>query len=466
MKKTILLSIIAALILSSCQEPITTDKTLQIESQTIITATTEDGHTKTSLQYNSEDGKYDVLWSKDDQIIVVLSTSNSESRHVFKLVDGEGTTRASFACQDVIDWSEYSSIRAYYGYDGTSWPSEQTTDGGNAVSNVPMYAAVENFSGNSAPVLSFKNAGGILQVGLRGFSIVKEIRVESTDRISDAIGSYSSNAAELNTAVPKETAITLAVPAGVKLDKEVSTSFNIALPQRTSGYSGVKITVKDDMGNEFVKSLKSDKKLVIERSLITPSNLPAIEIDGTCKHGTLGLVDGREAVIFKPLNESVGGTYINLAVETVNTAESADRENVCWCAAGNTYFYNVMNNSYGTVNPRTDSGYKSWGLPSEMELRDLVNYLKDKGTWDSTRKGLSIIFGDHEFFLPACGKADNGAVNDNGVAGYYWTNTMWDIYNSPKDVEYVTFSAADAVSSTHAAPSKSCAMSVRQVRSL
>ena len=461
------LSMIAILALSSCQDTLKTDRILQNGDRTVITASTEEGGVRTSLNYNSEDNQYDVLWSEGDRIVVMLSNSHGESRHVFTLVDGAGQTSASFACPDAIDWSEYSSVRAYYGYDGTSWPSEQTSDGGNSISNVPMYALVENFSGNSAPALTFRNAGGILKVGLKGFSIVKEIRVESTDRISGAIGSYSSNAAVLNTAVPKETTITLAVPAGVKLDKEVSKSFNIALPQRTSGYSGVKITVVDDMGNEFVKSLKSDKKLVIERSIITPSNLPAIEIDGTCKHGTLGLVDGREAVIFKPLNESVGDTYINLAVGTVNEAESASRENVCWYAAGNTYFYNVMNNSYGTVNPRTDPGYTSWGLPSEMELRDLVNYLKDKGSWDSTRKGLSITFGDHEFFLPACGKANNGAVNDNGATGYYWTNTMWDVYNYPKDVEYVTFSAADAVSSiSHAAPSKSCAMSVRLVRSL
>ncbi len=460
------ISIIAAFTLSSCQDKLPADKKLQLEPQAVITAFTEEGITKTSLNYNSAMDQYDVLWSEGDRIIVILSDSHAESRHVFTLSDGAGTTRASFTCPDVIDWSKYSSVKAYYGYDSTSWPSEQTTDGGSSISNVPMYASVENFSGDSAPALSFKNVGGILKVGLKGYSIVRKIKVESTDRISGAIDRYSSNAAVLSTAVPKETVITLETP-GVKLDKDVATTFNIALPQRTSGYSDVKITIVDDMGNEFVKSLKSDLKLVIERSLITPANLPAITIDGTCKHGTLGLIDGGEAVIFKPLNESVGGTYIDLAVETVNRAEKADRENVCWCAAGNTYFYNVMNNSHGTFNPRTDPDYKSWGLPSEMELRDIVNYLKDKGTWDSTRKGLSITFGDHEFFLPACGKANNGAVTDNGVAGYYWTNTMWDVYNYPKDVDYVTFSATDAVSSTsHAAPSKSCAMSVRLVHSL
>ena len=463
----LLSSIIAVLTISSCQDRMLTDKTLQLEQQTVITASTDEGKVKTSLSFNSEDNQYDVLWSEGDRIIVMLSNSHGESRHVFTLVDGAGLTKASFACPDPIDWSEYSSVRAYYGYDGTTWPSEQIADGGNSISNVPMYASVENFSGDSAPALSFRNAGGILKIGLKGYSIVKEIRVESADRIAGAIGSYSSNAAVLSTAVPKETMITLAVPAGVKLDKDASTSFNVALPQRTSGYSSVKITVVDDLGNEFVKSLRSDNKLVIERSLITPSNLPAIEIDGTCKHGTLGLMDGREAVIFKPLNESVGRTYIDLAVGTVNEAESADRDNVCWCAAGNTYFYNVMDNSHGTVNPRTDPNYKSWGLPYEMELRDIVNYLKDKGAWDNTRKGLAITFGDHEFFLPACGKASYGAVADNGIAGYYWTNTMWDVYNYPKDVEYVTFNAADAVSSiSHAAPSRSCALSVRLVHSL
>lgn len=96
-----------------------------------------------------------------------------------------------------------------------------------------------------------------------------------------------------------------------------------------------------------------------------------------------------------------------------------------------------------------------------------MNYLKDKGIWNSTRKGLSIIFGDHEFFLPACGRADYDEVTDNGAVGYYWTNTIRDIYNYPKDVDYVTFSATEAVASaSHAAPSKSCAMSVRLVRSL
>ena len=47
-------SFIAVLTLSSCQDGLLTDKTLQVEPQTVITASTDEGKVKTSLSFNDE----------------------------------------------------------------------------------------------------------------------------------------------------------------------------------------------------------------------------------------------------------------------------------------------------------------------------------------------------------------------------------------------------------------------------
>lgn len=446
MKKQLTIFIVFAAFLSlcSCQEKISVDDDSLAAVQTMIHATTKDVVTKTSLNYNDESKMYDVLWSEGDKIMVILSNGMSESRREFTLVDGAGSTNGTFSCPDNINWSDFSSIKAYYGYDGVDWPCNQKPADAGSISHVPMYAQIDRFSSSTAPDLSFKNAGGLLQIGLRGFSPVKKIRVES-DEIDD---------------------ITLTLPQSVKLDKNNAKIFNVAMPQRSTGYHGVKITVVDDLGNEFTKSYKGDGGLVVERSMITTVSLPVITINSDCENGTLGLYDGREAVLLKPERESGSGeTWINLFVETENYNEGATLDELCYRYDASTYYYLDFTKYYFTTfNHRTGTEQfpkTKWGMPKEGELGSIMEYVKSNGSWDSIRNGWSVPFGDHDFFIPADGYVDWGDRKEYGVKGYYWTITT----SSSEDYNYYiyTIDKDGFARDTRKNPYRGYSLSVRRV---
>ena len=97
----------------------------------IITASTENNLTKTSLEGDDENG-YEVVWSEDDTFNLGGNT--------FTLIDGAGTTSGTFQ-GNVPGTNGFKTAFYPASYDGSNWPTKQTYTKGN-ITGSPMKADV------------------------------------------------------------------------------------------------------------------------------------------------------------------------------------------------------------------------------------------------------------------------------------------------------------------------------------
>ena len=240
MKKIIIAmaAIAAAFTMASCNK----EQLVEQEENTalgncIITASTENNLTKTSLEGDDENG-YEVVWSEDDTFNLGGNT--------FTLIDGAGTTSGTFQgnVPGINGWKN-----AYYpsSYDGSNWPTKQTYTKGN-ITGSPMKADVYCFKGEiDGGKVEFKNVGGILRLTIKGSEKIKSIMVCTDDTPN----------------------ITLGCGDGVDLNSTDGTVFHIAMPIGT--HSGTSILFTTSNNKYCIKKLKSD--LVINRSEITPASI-------------------------------------------------------------------------------------------------------------------------------------------------------------------------------------------------
>ena len=239
MKKIIitLAAVAAAFTMASCnKEQLTESEGTPVVGNDVITAFTESTLTKTSLSGNDTDG-YEVFWSEGDTFKMGDNT--------FTLIDGANTTSGKF--QGTLPEGD-GPFTAYYPatYNGTDWPTSQTYSEGN-ITGSPMTAEVVK----GAESLSFKNAGGILRLTLKGTAKVGSIKVSATGLDE----------------------ITLDCGSGVALDNTNGTVFHIAMPE--GEYSGVSIAVWTTDYDDCTKKLKEGTQLKIERSKITTAAFTA-----------------------------------------------------------------------------------------------------------------------------------------------------------------------------------------------
>ncbi len=241
---------------------------------TVYATTEQPSATRTSLNVaeGNETVGYEVLWSAGDKIMLI--------NEAFASTYAEFTLDNNYAGQSTGEFTGSSLVEgtytAYYpaGYDGTSWPTAQTYVENNIPDGVPMTAEnVEVAAGDVAPI-SFKNEGGILRLNLKGEATVTSITISATDL----------------------DAITLSCGTGVQLDADLATPFYIAVPGADAGtaYSGLKIVITDDAGKVCTKTLKSDKTITVQRSMITDITLTANSFKATTTGtatATIGGVD-------------------------------------------------------------------------------------------------------------------------------------------------------------------------------
>ena len=244
MKKIIIAmaAIAAAFTMASCnkEQLIEPEKNAApIEGNCIVTASTENNLTKTSLEGDDENG-YDVVWSDGDTFIL--------SGNTFTLTKGAGTASGTFQ-GNVPAMNAWHT--AYYpaSYDGSNWPVKQSYTERN-ITYSPMKANVycmnKEISGGK---VEFKNVGGILRLTVKGTAKVTSITVY-TDSIPN---------------------ITLDCGDGVDLNNTDGTVFHIAMPLGT--YTGTSILFTTSDSRHCVKTLKADKPLVITRSKISPASI-------------------------------------------------------------------------------------------------------------------------------------------------------------------------------------------------
>lgn len=234
----ILLGGAAAAILASCSSNIVPERTFN--SKISVRATTDSEMTRAALSGNDEAG-YAVLWQAGDEISI--------DGKIFRLQSGEGTKDGVFQLVSGAAPAN-GNYDAYYpsSYSGSGWVYDQLYSQDNVVGS-PMKAEAV-VAGSDISDLHFSNVGGILRLTVKGASDIKVKTVEVTaDELAGTIRLTCSTPVALNTT------------SGVQ--------FHISMPEKTAGYSGIRISFKDSDGKLIdSKSMKSGK-LVIKRSTIS-----------------------------------------------------------------------------------------------------------------------------------------------------------------------------------------------------
>ena len=114
--------------------------------------------------------------------------------------------------------------------------------------------------------------------------------------------------------------------------------------------------------------------------------------------------------------------------------------------AGNTKTYNKkMDDIAGnaTYDVATQKWGKGWRMPTEMELRELLNYCHDRYVQKGGRWGreFTSIKNKKSIFLPATGSRDGAKLEEANECGLYWTSTPYtDNFNN--GAHMYTFGAA------------------------
>lgn len=354
--------------------------------KTIITASTENGITKTALDGDDTAG-YEVVWSAGDSFAIGTET--------FSLKEGEGTTSGVFEGTAPAD----GHYTVYYPstYNGTDWPAAQTYVEGNIASS-PMKAEVTVTGGAAPASIRFCNEGGILRLTVKNTSGAKIKNVIVTAEGLNPIVLNCINGG-----------------SGVALTSS-GTVFHVAMP--AGAYSNARIELTDLQNRVCTKSLKSED-LVITRSNITVAGFTAdtfvaSPLKSYSPVGTIGMTDGREGVVV-----DLGGTLGKVVVATMNIGAAGvlDEGNDECLGSYINYDDAVAAISAGTWGD-------GWYLPSFAEY----NALKGQAAWDDSDEtyGCVVNFpeaGTYLYLPPAGAIGTMGIVLHYWDQGFYWTST-------------------------------------------
>lgn len=110
-------------------------------------------HTKAEMAY-----RYDLLWQKNDEILV----KNASERAIFKLVSEPGTTKGTFHCEN-SPFKAGDEVEAYYPQSidngtGLYWPDTLANN-----QTVPMYCK-KTLSANENETFNFTSLGAVIQI--------------------------------------------------------------------------------------------------------------------------------------------------------------------------------------------------------------------------------------------------------------------------------------------------------------
>lgn len=490
MKKVIIAmtAIVAAFTMSSCvKEQIIESGGSITGGICIITAYTESDLTKTSLNGDDYNG-YNVVWSKGDKISI--------GGNIFTLTAGEGTTKGTFQGTLPKDGTYTANYPVAFGQ--YSWDMDQNYSEGN-ITGSPMKAEVTISDGKLTEPLSFKNAGGILRLRLKGNAAVTHIYAYGAD-------------------APKDFNIHMKCGAGVQLNSNNGTVFHIAIPENEYPEAGFVITTVD--GTEFRKKLKSDITFVIKRSQITDatvsdinSTAPAGMLPGkfsigegrqvhfskgnlryTCSTrtwsffdrqylcGPLDKVDGSEISLFtwgynaeksiKPYGND--GDNVSIVAGMLSPEEdwasTIDSRRGVWRTltkddwvylfknrkdAEKKYGYATVGNVPGIIilpddftDPGTNGGNGAFKPRSSTSTMYNDNIYTSGGNWEAMEYAGAV-------FLPASGRRNGDSISPTQGQGFYWSSAT---YDTNGNASYLHFANADSNESIE--PAEHCQRSL------
>ncbi len=353
---------------------------------TVYATTEQPSATRTSLNVdegNDTDG-YEVLWSAGDQIKLINEAS----------IYAEFTLDNDYAGQSTGEFTGSSlnegTYTAYYpaDYDGTSWPTAQTYVANNIPEGVPMKAeGVEVDGDGTVAPISFKNEGGILRLNLKGEAKVTSITISATDL----------------------DAITLSCGTGVQLDADMATPFYIAVPGADdpgTAYSGLKIEITDDAGKVCTKTLKSDKTITVQRSMITDITLTASGFKASTTGTAKATIGGSEVDVNWVQLWADGPKFAEYDVEgtmSFTEATKAGAEYVWganWCTPSKEDMEHLMTAAMGVTDDKVN-----------------CEYIQENSVWGFKFTGLTDGYTDNSVFFPA------QLGNSNYGFALYWSAT-------------------------------------------
>ena len=384
---------------------------------TVYATTEQPSATRTSLNVDegNETVGYEVLWSAGDKIMLINEAS----------IYAEFTLNNDYAEKSTGEFTGSSlgndTYTAYYpaDYDGTSWPTAQTYVENNIPDGVPMKAEnVEVADGDVSPIL-FKNEGGILRLNLKGEAKVTSITISATDL----------------------DAITLSCGTGVQLDADMTTPFYIAVPGADApgtAYSGLKIEITDDAGKTCTKTLKSDKTITVQRSMITDITLTASGFKASTTGTAKATIGGSEVDVNWVQLWADGPKFAEYNVGATSVTEYGGY--YCWGKSTDKDPYESYiegeSDLTGTDDTATNLWGEKWRMPTQAELDDLLIECDIEWTndYNGTGKKGRIYTGkgdyfENSIFLPAAGCYALESY-DVESGGYYRTSTHYDPYYS------------------------------------
>ncbi|MGN0092060.1 MAG: hypothetical protein ACI35M_03205 [Alistipes sp.] len=262
----ILATAIFALVMSAC---VKNDSAIDAtQQQRTFKGVIADNDSRTTM---GEDNS--VVWSKDDQIVVLGVTGSAYSAKVFVLASGAGTSAAEFN-GTIDDYDAYYGLYPYEMYAGANlsgWflidiPNSGIVTERNFIKDAnPMVAFCDN-----SQQLKFKNLCGILEIQLVGSGTVSSIEVVSQDNpisgkflVSSVDGRMYYNSESSEGGYSTKLSLTLETP--IELSSTPRSLYAI-LPPAT--YSGLQIRTTDTEGNVTVRT--ATRAITITRAHITP----------------------------------------------------------------------------------------------------------------------------------------------------------------------------------------------------
>ena len=336
MKKVFAYSILAILVLASCQvkelEVETTneqDVLPVLESKSFVAIIEDDSvgnETKTTL-----DNSGNVLWKQGDRVSIFAGSTVNECYQVTD--ESEGKTSAALnkisgtgsgsAIENNVAFYPYASAATIaksgsnYVISGIELPATQDYSVGSFGNGAFSMAAIT--STTEEMNLTFKNVLGGLKLQLKGTATIASIAVTgNNDEIlcGDAEVTVSTaSAPSINLTDVSAKVVTLDCGAGVTLDSETATSFIIALPPMTMT-GGFTVVVTDTEGKEM--EIKSTRSQTITRSSLL--KMPAVTYEGAYFSTVFGDVFGMKLLPDSVDKQSI--TNISFIVNSDHTTET------------------------------------------------------------------------------------------------------------------------------------------------
>ena len=364
MKKTLTISVLAALVLCGCQkeelkiEKTTEQKTFTAEIESEID---DAAATKTSLG-----DKGAVLWKVGDEVSIFAGNTANAEYKVTEVTDEN--TRAVLSPVSSSETGTGANV-AYYPY--SSALALASADDAYTIGNIKLPAiqkyAQASFADGAFPMaavsdnatLKFKNILGGLKLQLTGTAKVRSISV--TARNGESLCG-SANVTVSSTGNPAitlsdATATTVTLDCGtegVQLDETTATPFIIALPPVTMS-SGFTVTVTDTDGKTMDISTTSSKTIA-RSTLLKMKSVTFAGEDPSQKPFTITSVGNTTVRLVKEGNPAIvlhleyrknnANIWSNFTYDNDYTLSAGDVLQIRAQSSGNTKFAKDFNNYY------------------------------------------------------------------------------------------------------------------------